>query len=812
MTDPSTLDFDVLRTEGIALLQRLCGQLWTDYNLHDPGVTILEQLVYGLTDMAYRTGFDVADHLAGPDGRIDYRRQAMYAPEAILCSAPLTIEDYRRLLYDAVPVLDDIWIRHTGNGLLEIDVMRMREAADAEAAANAATDALEQSVRAVYAAHRTLGEDLARVRQLEPRPYYLEGVIETDGDANPADILARALFDCGQYLASGMTMARLRDVLASGAAPDQVFNGPGMRHGRVSVRRDPPGVRTVTISELIGQIQRIPGVRRVRQLILVDAHKNRCRDQQVVCDSTQGAYPVLPFPGPAQRGWLRVKAAQGIEYGASEQVSAEPSWTPAGNLLHEEARLALQKLRFEQRAFRKVRVNGEDSYPLPLGKRRELRAYVSIQEEFPDVYGINRYGLPHSAAPERAAQARQLKAYLYPFEQLMANYLENLQSLPALFSAAPAVPAASYSSQALDNGNIARIEALYLDAPPERHEKLRAAMAAQDDVFERKSRVYDYLLAIYGESFPQARLRRFNQYHAGRATDGWLLEAKARLIRELAELGAARAGGFDYASAGTRQVATLQQRVAILLGCDSIALGQSLLPRQDGVVLQLEETPGPAGLPAAPPPGWSAVPPLPTDAPRGEVARLPRGGMPIALFRDGAMLSNYCLVRQDGDTFLYCRAGASWWRVHRHAQRDAVVRMAHALGAALAEANRRSEGLHLVEHVLLRPRTGEANAGGAGFDPAFHAARLTVVMPGWTVRCADRDFRNFAEETVREHCPAHLHPGFLWLGPAAMAEFEALHDAWRAALQDWHGGDAAFLDAAGDALAGYLRAQYGTQA
>ena len=33
------------------LLQELCGETWTDYNLHDPGVSILEQLCYGLTDL-----------------------------------------------------------------------------------------------------------------------------------------------------------------------------------------------------------------------------------------------------------------------------------------------------------------------------------------------------------------------------------------------------------------------------------------------------------------------------------------------------------------------------------------------------------------------------------------------------------------------------------------------------------------------------------------------------------------------------------------------------------------------------------------
>ena len=107
--DPDGLDFDALRREGIALLQGLCGKTWTDYNLHDPGITILEQLCYGLTDLAYRSGFDPEDYLTEQNGRIDYEAQALYPPQEIFPSQPLTANDYRKIIYDAVPALDDIW-------------------------------------------------------------------------------------------------------------------------------------------------------------------------------------------------------------------------------------------------------------------------------------------------------------------------------------------------------------------------------------------------------------------------------------------------------------------------------------------------------------------------------------------------------------------------------------------------------------------------------------------------------------------------------------------------------------------------------
>lgn len=53
--DNRSLDFKQLREEGLKLIQTLSGGIWTDYNLHDPGVTTLEILCYALTDLGYRT-------------------------------------------------------------------------------------------------------------------------------------------------------------------------------------------------------------------------------------------------------------------------------------------------------------------------------------------------------------------------------------------------------------------------------------------------------------------------------------------------------------------------------------------------------------------------------------------------------------------------------------------------------------------------------------------------------------------------------------------------------------------------------------
>jgi hypothetical protein len=784
------LDFQVLRDGGIAMLQRLCGELWTDYNLHDPGVTTLEQLVYGLTDLAYRTGFHMADYLTRADGKIDYAGQALYAPDAILCCEALTIDDYRRLIYDAIPEVAEIWIRHLDDGQLSIDVMRGLETGRRDKDHKVP---LEQLVRMVYCKHRSLGEDLYEVRVLAPRPYYLRGEIDTCGERSPAEILAQILFDCGNYLSSGMRVERLADVAARGHTPDQVFQGPSMQHGHVTAGKGGAGARTVTVSQLIGVIQKIEGVSRVRNLEFLDAALHPCVELR--CDSAHDSYPTLPFPDQeAHIELLCLRPVQGMEYGVSEQVlPSSAAWRIHNRLVYDEAGLEFHKLHFERHAFRTEPNHSLACYPLPVGRQRDLRAYYSIQHEFPAVYGIGQYGLPHDASPQRKTEARQLKAYLYPFEQLMANYLQNLQDFPTLFSASETAPAHSYFSQHLGERGIPQIGELYAADTATMPALVHQALARQDDYFERKSRLYDYLLALYGEAFPQSALRRFNHYHKD-DTDAWLLEAKRRLIGALVDLSAGRGRAFDYLKQRDQSsnLAPLQVRVAILLGLDGDQERRSLGPVWHGQPLELvdDSVPGTGGAKVEVPPGLALVPQLPlADRGRPLVPDLlaPDGAFPESLFRSGAVLANYRLGDSAGKLWLYCEVGGNWLALRPYASRVAAVRAAHRSVAALQRLNRESEGMHLVEHILLRPFGHfTAQAHEPHFRSAYYISRISVVLPRWTLRCADADFRNFVEETVRQHCPAHILASFLWLAPADMARFEALQSTWHDALRDYH--------------------------
>ena len=58
-----SMDYEALRKEGITLAELLSGLIWTDFNEHDPGVTLLELLCFGITDLGYRTDFNIDELL-----------------------------------------------------------------------------------------------------------------------------------------------------------------------------------------------------------------------------------------------------------------------------------------------------------------------------------------------------------------------------------------------------------------------------------------------------------------------------------------------------------------------------------------------------------------------------------------------------------------------------------------------------------------------------------------------------------------------------------------------------------------------------
>jgi hypothetical protein len=112
---PLSQDYEQLRQFGLRYIEQFSKDVWTDYNVHDPGITIMEVLSYVITDLAYRTSLPLEDILARLPG--DATKDFFTAREILPCN-PVTLDDLRKKIIDiegvdnawVVPYTNDPWI------------------------------------------------------------------------------------------------------------------------------------------------------------------------------------------------------------------------------------------------------------------------------------------------------------------------------------------------------------------------------------------------------------------------------------------------------------------------------------------------------------------------------------------------------------------------------------------------------------------------------------------------------------------------------------------------------------------------------
>lgn len=118
ITLPVSRDFGRLRAIGLEQIEQLGRELWTDYNVHDPGITLLELMAYVITDLGTRAEYPIGDLLTRNRRRGDAvtleNAGDFHLAHEILPSNPVSFRDLRKLLLD-IPGVSNAWIeKHRG--------------------------------------------------------------------------------------------------------------------------------------------------------------------------------------------------------------------------------------------------------------------------------------------------------------------------------------------------------------------------------------------------------------------------------------------------------------------------------------------------------------------------------------------------------------------------------------------------------------------------------------------------------------------------------------------------------------------------
>ena len=109
-------DYVALRKKGIELIEKLGSSHWTDYNIHDPGITLLELLCFAQTEVGFKLGFSIEDLLAYPVNQaVNWDEQCFFTARKILTVNPFTNNDWRKLLIDQVGIAN-AWMSCTPCG------------------------------------------------------------------------------------------------------------------------------------------------------------------------------------------------------------------------------------------------------------------------------------------------------------------------------------------------------------------------------------------------------------------------------------------------------------------------------------------------------------------------------------------------------------------------------------------------------------------------------------------------------------------------------------------------------------------------
>ena len=499
------LDYENLRKEGIAWLEKLAGSEWTDFNAHDPGITILEQVCYALTDLSYRINYGMED-LLSREGEDIY--DSLYAPQQILTSKPVTLLDLRKLVID-IEGVKNAWIEPVGEPTPSL-YYREKQAAEAgekviglnpgegvsplvlhglyrvlieksEAEAlNKVGGTIVRDVTERLHGQRSLTIDFESVQVLEEQNVQLQTSIEIDSHADPEQVYLEVLEKIAAYLSPSVRFYNLDECLAQGKPIEEIFDGPLLDHGFID-SLELTGLKrkkNLYASDLIREIMDVSGARMVEYVVFNSGGK--LNDATFALDSTR--IPKLDIGNSK----LILKKRQ-----LPIQLDIEA--------------LTIRHFRNQQNALQRKRVTS--SLALPKGRDRHIERYYSLLHQFPRVYGIGAAGLPSTASEQRRAQVKQLKAYLLLFDQLLANSFSQLAHVKELLSF-HFEQADSYFVADLDDANISGLWADQNDKS--RNESLQrlfgtglvsdTAMTQADD-WQRKTRFIDHLLARFAEKF-----------------------------------------------------------------------------------------------------------------------------------------------------------------------------------------------------------------------------------------------------------------------------------------------------------------------
>lgn len=786
----TALDHRRLNMIGLAHVQRLSRRIWTDYNVHDPGITILELLCYALTDLGYRASFPVQDLLASETDNAAAMRKQFFTARRILPNRALTLLDYRKLLIDIKGVKNawlapatETYYADTAKGELlrddpgkpEVKAIQLSGlyAVTVEYDSNNTTEQqqVQKSVKAVLQANRNLCEDFVKFDRVETQLFNLCCELELEPDADTAKVKAEVLFQVDNYLAPQVRNYTLAEMLerkkgdGSHYTADEIFDGPALSCGFIDDKELELAElrREIRLSDIISIIMDIQGVKAVRDILV---HP----DGLAMAMENKWLAPVIP----GRKALLNHSNSRIVFYKRNMPVVADQAATDAALKQLNDAVVSKSDQEFPY------------DFELILGSFRNPESYYSFQNHFPAIFGLSESGLGSGEDGRRRAQACQLKAYLLFFDQLMADYFAQLSHVKELFSTDPSIQR-TYFHQAVTT--FAGYEKLYgTNNSTGIVKNIQDFVEDKNVLVKRRNRFLDHLIARFSERFNDFANIMYSAF--GTAPEQ-LVACKCAFLNDYPAISSERSLAYNHSlkEAGalwnSDNVSGLERRLARLLGIRNSSR-RNLGDIAYDLYAEIDSTPG--------------------NEFRFRIRKRDTGKIILSSSRHYA---NHELARAEMRRAIhfgllpsgYQRKKTSDDRHHFNvidgkgevlARRIEYFADETPLETAIAETmeylmvNYSDEGMYLIENILLRPEARDdpflpicaAPDARACVENDPYSYRIHIILPAYGSRFQSMDFRRFAEETIREETPAHILPKICWISKNDMARLEKEYRDW----------------------------------
>lgn len=738
--EKTSLNFAELREKGIKYLQELGGDIWTDYNLHDPGLTILDQLCYGLTDIGYRTAYPVEDLLVTSKGTpIDAFANAFFSPSDIFSSHPVTETDLRKLIIDRFEEIQNVWITYLKNdglqeavnGLIRIEILpKLSFVRQFSSDQNAKTKFLERMENFLNS-NRNIGEYFADVCLLAPQPIAISYDVHLREQSDTEHTLANLFLSLFEYLYVPVQFKTSEEVFNDNRTIDDIYAGPNLNRGFQTDIPADDRVRTLDIGVLQKLFSKIDGI-------------EKCVVRNIICHEKET--PTVNVGNDHFFHLLNENSNYSSKSRFENLYSKLKVYINGKeiNVLHKDV---INSLLFENwsKKYRGYSIENqkEKAFTATLKKTyRNPGNYQSIQKHFPLIYNIGPEGLADSEPEEKKAKAAQLKAFLMLFEQHFAGHLSQLANLSNFFD----IDLKSIEEPALKNNWIKSVPNwTNLFPDKEIHETGFESIEAH---LKKKNAVYDHLLARFGEELNEVPWKIATRLHLLKTERDYLMavtSSKSLFLRNLDRISYNRTKAGSFFS-DQNHVSGLEELI-----CMKTGIPQNNKPIVKKLTLQHAESLSPGER-------YHDINELNSKYRSVRAAELSTsseesnpldlsssfGAIGVkSLFRDTVNIENYRISKKaedEGGRFhvIFRKGKGKWVRLYECQNEPDAIRFVAQSIDYFIKLNHNAEGFYMVDHILLHEILAESKFGFSFQDEYGNDFFCTTSENSWSKTNEDR--------------------------------------------------------------------------